>query len=127
MDNIINQEQFEEYMDTPDGENYCDSNFAYLLLDIDGGDQWEALNGEYIYAPYWYRENEPSRPEYRAQYVRGYYEPMNYGDIVTIDGKEHQYCDGVLLSAEMEHQLSNGELVYEYRGNSYLRIFTSEF
>ena len=60
---------------------------------------------------------------FMCEYNTGYYEPLNIGDIVDHKGEQWIYIDSTLLSQEMEHQAESGELVYEYRGSSYLRIF----
>ena len=56
------------------------------------------------------------------QYISGYHESKNYGDILEIEGEKYIYIDSISLSNEMEHEAEDGGLVYEYRGYSFLRI-----
>jgi hypothetical protein len=146
-------------------EIYCDSNFAYLMFDLDSGSTptgAEAIDGAWFELPYWIESVEAGsdkaiyshgsqgeyldngdyartlgekvksltgkdyveNDEFLCEYNTGYYEPLNYGDIVRYNGKDYVYVDSVSLPEEMEHQADNGELCYEYRGSSYLRIFT---
>jgi hypothetical protein len=41
-----------------------------------------------------------------------------------LEGKKLVFVDTVSLPEEVEHQADNGECYYEYRGASYLQIFT---
>jgi len=119
MNAYENKNTLAEWLESKESEDYRDMNFAYSFFDLDGNDAIEALNGGYFEAPYWMESHEDAM----CQYVPGYYEPMNYGDIVTIEGEDWEYYDGQSLTEEVEHQADNGECVYEYRGYSYLRIF----
>jgi len=56
------------------------------------------------------------------QYISGYHESQNYGDILEIEGEKYIYIDSISLSNEMEHEAEDGGLVYEYRGYSFLRV-----
>ena len=145
-------------------EVYCDSNFAYLMFDLDSGSTptgAEALTGAWFELPYWVESVESNgekaiyshgsqgefldngdfvktlaekvksltgrdyveSSEFMCEYNTGFYEPLNYGDIIDHGGEQFVYVDSVSLPEEMEHQADSGELAYEYRGASFLRIF----
>ena len=117
-------------------DEYLDSSFAYLMFDLDYGSDpnWDkAMFEGYLFeVPYWALEGSIDYaingrydydPEHlMAEYVSGYYEPNNYGDILTRNNKEYKYIASVSLPNEMEHQADDGGLVYEYRGSSFMRI-----
>jgi hypothetical protein len=120
-------------------EDYLDSSFAYLEFDLDYGSTptWqEALDGELFEPAYHMLEGsidyyingrynwDPDK--IRCQYVPGYYDPYNHGDIITIDGVDYRYISSLSCSHEMEHQAENGDLVYDYRGSSFIRVLDPE-
>ena len=69
------------------------------------------------------RDYVESSEKFMCEYNPGYYEPLNYGDIVDHEGAQFVYVDSVSLPEEMEHVTDNEEPAYEYRGPSFLRIF----
>lgn len=89
------------------GEELEDGTFVKTL-----GEKVKALTG---------KEYNPDAPTY-VQFVDGHYDGGNYGDILTIDGKQYVFVHSLGLPEEMEHQAENGDLAYEYRGTSFLRI-----
>lgn len=125
-DEITNQEEFDIWADTEEGQKYLNSTFAYLYFDLDYGSTplWSEAyyHGVLFECPYWIEEYYNKNPEFVCQYVSGYFEPNNYNDILTIDNKKYRYVDSQSLSEELEIQLNNGTLVYEYRSYSFLRI-----
>ncbi len=107
IDNAEKIEGFQEYLDM---------NFAYLYFDLDGREAKEALNGGRFECPYW-MENYVGGC--LCEYIEGYYEPLKIGTIM----KKYKYIDSQPLPEEIEHQADNGDLIYEYRGPSFLRIW----
>ena len=115
IDNSENYEGMEEYLD---------DNFAYLMFDLDVKGADLALNGEQFIPPYWMEKyynkfTESGENKYLCEYIEGYHEPLQIGEVVN----EYKYIDSQPLPEEMEHQADNGDLVYEYRGPSFLRIW----
>jgi hypothetical protein len=107
----------------PEVQDYLDANFAYLHFDLDHGStpKWDdALYGAYFPIPYWIEEYPE---DCQCQYVDGYYDGLEMETVVDIGGDTFRYVGSISLSEEMEHQAANGELVYEYRGPSFLRIY----
>ena len=120
-------------------EEYLDRYFAYLCFDLDCSSTptfREALDGELFEPSYWMLEGsidygingiyDYDPEKIRCQYVSGYYEPNNYGDILTIDGKKYRYISSIGLDPDFEHQADNGGLAYDYRGHSFVRILDPE-
>ena len=104
-------------------QEYLDAHFAYLHFDLDYGStpKWDdALEGAYFPIPYWIEEYSD---ECMCDFVDGYYNSLEEGMVIEIEGSSFQYVGSVLLSEEMEHQAANGELVYEYRGPSFIRVY----
>jgi hypothetical protein len=58
-----------------------------------------------------------------CRHIEGYYSDILIGDIITLEGKKLIFVDTVSLPEEIEHQVNDGSLCYEYRGPSYLQIF----
>ena len=92
-------------------EDWLDSIFAEMY-EIDLNEPCEVL--------YWIENYQDDK--YMVEYNRGHYEPYRIGDTITINKIDYTYVDTVLLDEEVEHQIENGDLVYEYRGTSYLRV-----
>jgi len=122
------KESLQEAIDNPEDhegmEEYLDNNFAYLMFDLDGKGADLALNGEQFIPPYWMEKyynkfTESGENKYLCEYIHGYHEPLQIGEVVD----EYKYIDSQPLLEEMEHQADNGDLVYEYRGPSFLRIW----
>ena len=73
--------------------------------------------------PYWLANFECNDLTIMVEYHTGYHETyFTIGDIIAIEGKRWKYIDTQLLTVEVEHQAEDGSLVYEYRGQSFLRI-----
>lgn len=119
------KKELEKYLESDKSEDYRDLNFAYLMLDLDFGSTptWEeALNQDkWFSVPYWLEKY--SDDEYLAEYMPGYYEPLLIGVKKQYEDKEYELIDSHPLSEEIEHQAENGELAYEYRGYSFIRIW----
>jgi len=117
-------------------EEYLDQHFAYTYFELDYGSNptWsEALYNNALFEPsYWMLEGaidyamngnyDYDIDDVRCQYQPGYYEPLNYSDIIQVDGNSYRYIGSIPLPKEIEHQADNGNLTYEYRGYSYVRI-----
>ena len=77
--------------------------------------------------PYWIEQFQDD--QYRCEYRTGYYEPIQLQetrtrrDPITETDVLMMYIDSINLGEEVEHQADDGELVYEYRGFQYLRIW----
>ena len=102
-------------LDNP-GEKFqesLDANFFYLLLDVE-----ERNESDLYERPYTIERKDITH----VQYIDGFHEPHQIGETLTIDGEEYIYVDSLNLPAEMEHEADGGELVYEYRGYSFLRL-----
>jgi hypothetical protein len=126
FDGIETQEQFDDWTGTEDGEHFLDSDFAYGMFDLDFGStpKWnEALySGAWFGVPYWIEEysNGANMCEYvNHMYTMG----IEIGHIEEHDGTQYKLVETQPCQEEQEIQLPNGELVYYYRGTSYLRIW----
>jgi len=115
----------EEYLESDESEDYRDANFAYLSFGVDNGSSptWQEVMNQNAYF-------EVDRDMYDiavegtiGQYVSGYYDYLDYGDVITFEEKKYIYYTSKGLSEEMEHQAEDGSLAYEYRGSSFMRLF----
>ena len=111
------KKELEEFLESDDSEDYRDDSFHYLFLDCDNCEDHSSLHE----VPYWIEEY--SKDEYLCEYVSGYWNNLEKNEEVTIEGKKLKFIDFQLLPEEVEHQAENGDLCYEYRGPSFLRIF----
>ena len=102
-------------LDKPDDkfQESLDANFFYLLLDVE-----ERNENDLYEKPYTIDRKDITH----VQYVDGFHEPHKKGETLTINGEEYIYIDSQPLPAEMEHQADEGDLIYEYRGYSFLRL-----
>ena len=116
--------KMEEYLKSNESEDYRDANFAYLCFEVDNGSSptWQEVMNNNAYF-------EVSQDVYNVgdgaigQYVSGFYDYMDYGDIVLFEDKRYIYYDTKSLTPEIEHQAEDGSLAYEYRGSSFMRLF----
>jgi len=111
MNNWKNETTLTAFIEDDNNEDFLDSLF-FGLFEIEPKGLSEC--------PYWLEAHQGCMVEYN----RGYYEPLSIGDVRTFDGADYRYIDSQPLSEEVEHQADDGSLVYEYRGHSYLRIWT---
>jgi len=121
-------ETIEKFLETPEGENFAEKNFAYLFFDEDNQHEIDRiLSGEMFKVPYWIENYQGE--EFFVDYVEGYHDKYPPGDITTTTifsgekPKTFGYIDSIPLPEEIEHQAENGEFFYEYRGHSFLRIW----
>jgi len=123
--NFATKESLEQFLESEESEDLKNQNFTSLMFDLDFGSTptWEEAyyQGKWFPVPYWVEKY--SSDEYLAEYQDGYYEPLAIGAIVKYEDNEYEYVDSQSLSEEIEHQAEDGELVYEYRGHSFFRIW----
>lgn len=112
-------------------QDYLDNTFFYLTFDTDNQEEIEAIqNGELVDCPYWALEGSidygiNGKVDYdpeklKCEYVAGYYWNHEQGEVVEGKGK---FLTTISLPAEQEHQADDGDLVYEYRGESFMAIW----
>ncbi len=119
------KEKMEEYLESDVSEDYRDANFAYLSFELDNGTSptWEEVINNHAYFEVLKDVYGDLADGTIGQYVSGYYDYLDYDDIVIVENKKYVYYDSKALSEEMEHQAEDGSLTYEYRGSSFMRLF----
>ena len=114
MNNWKSKETLQAFLEDSTNEAYLDHMFAETLeINLDG--IWDA--------PYWYDKYYNQDTDYKVEYMRGYWEPLELGTIKEFDGDQYKYIDSISLPHEQEHQADDGSLCYEYRGSSFLRVW----
>ena len=116
MNYFENGEVFQDAIDNGLLEDYCDINFHGLFLDCACDNDMDIHD-----IPYWIGKYYKKEDIY-CQYIIGTYNRYREGDIFTENGRTYECIGTAILDNEIEHQAENGDLVYEYRGDSFLRI-----
>jgi len=112
--NFTTGKKLTKFLESEKSQSWRDDNFFQML---------EIEKTGYNPIPYWI-EKYYRNDNYICEYSSGYYENLTINeDTITYNDNNYLYVDSISLDEEIEHQAENGELVYEYRGFSFLRIF----
>ena len=112
--NFTTGKKLTKFLESEKSQSFRDDNFFGMF---------EIEKTGYNEIPYWL-EKYSNNDNYICEYQAGYYENLTINEsTIEHNSKNYLYVDSISLSEEVEHQANNGDLVYEYRGFSFLRIF----
>ena len=125
-DHFKTGKSLEAYLETREGEEYLEEYWSDLF-EVPFGDYAESEG-----IPYWvdhyedyldgFKNLSPEGDEI-IESVIGMHEPLGYGEIETINGKDYYYLSGLSGQDELELQANNDELIYWGVGYNFFRIW----
>ena len=97
--------------------------YSFGSQGIHDGETYSRTLGERILNKYKIHYAEPTPDDVYVQYVEGYHDGKQYGDVIRNSDGLFAYVDSVALPEEVSHQSDDGQHIAEYRGASFLRVW----